>query len=237
MSDRLNVCVRSATWISVFVATLLGGCAPAAPDESVESGSSAWTDPDDPSWDCYAPEPGHPTPAEKEAFFANRLAAAREAERTNGTPAAALLAMAAIESGYGFTRIAKYATNEFGYKFVAAATAGGRPAYTLTCQPAWDVGNKYIVFGDPRDGFMWISMKLATRADWANYKAATDGYRAARAAGGDVVTAVNRWVDGIADAGYNYDPPTYKRKVKALIAAADLYRYSAAVTPGHPYEP
>lgn len=234
--DVYRFSARARTGFSVLcsmaVATSLSCSAPIDDDDPVEAASSAQTDPNDPRWDCYAPEPGHPTAAEKTGFFATHAAAAQEAERTYGVPAAALLAMAAVEGGYGFTRIALFARNTFGYKFTTSAAAGGRGSYTLGCQPSWDVGNRYIVFSSVRDGMLFVGYKLATRADWANYKAATDRYRAARNAGGNIITAVDAWVDGIADAGYNYDPPTYKRTIKSVIAANGLYRYSSAAWPG-----
>jgi hypothetical protein len=227
-SDRVNVCLRGTVFVTVF---FVASCvAPSESDERVGESSQAQTDPNDPSWDCYAPEPGHPTASEKTAFFTRRVAAAQEAERTYGVPAAAILAMAAQEGGYGFTRIALLAKNEFGYKFTSSSAAGGRGSYTLGCQPAFDVGNKYIVFSDARDGILFIAFKLATRADYANYKAATDAYRAARASGADVTTSVNKWIDGIANEGYNYDPPTYKATIKAMATRHSLYQYSASLT-------
>jgi hypothetical protein len=226
---------RAKIWLAVVplaAAMLLSCSATVDEDESLEAASAAQTNPNDPSWDCYAPEPGHPTAAEKASFFATHAAAAQEAERSYGVPAAALLAMAAVEGGYGFTRIALFAKNTFGYKFTSSSAAGGRGSYTLSCQPSWDVGNRYIVFGSVRDGMLFVGYKLATRADWANYKGPTDAYRAARRSGAGIQYAVNAWVDGIADAGYNYDPPTYKRTIKSVIAANELYRYSSAVSPG-----
>ncbi|MBX3232341.1 MAG: glucosaminidase domain-containing protein [Labilithrix sp.] len=208
-------------------------CAACAPiDEDVEDmgeTTSAAT-----SWDCYAPQPGHPTPAEKEAFLKKAGLSALKAERTYGVPASAILAMAAIEGGFGYTRTALYANNSFGYKFVSAGSAGGRGKYTLTCQPAWDVGNDYIVFRSLEDGILFVAYKLAVRADWANYKAATDRYRAARLADPDAdpTAAVNAWIDGIADEGYNYDPPVYKRTIKSAITTHALYRFSASAIPG-----
>lgn len=210
----------------------IASCAVAPDGEEVGVVDSAQrSDPNDPRWDCYAPEPGHPTSAEKTAFIEDNAPAAQEAERTYGTPAAAILAMAAVEGGYGFTRTSLFANNSFGYKFTTAAAAEWRSPYTLACQPSWDVGNRYIVFRDLRDGILFVSRKLATRADWANYKGPTDRYRADRAAGRDLVSAVNRWVDGIADAGYNYDPPKYKRTIKAAMASANLYAYAVQPPP------
>lgn len=227
----LRTGLRAGSLVAIIAAVT--GCAASSEDEeSTESASSAQTNPNDPRWDCYAPEPGHPTAAEKSAFLTTSAVAAQEAERTYGVPAAAILAMAAVEGGYGFTRTALFAKNAFGYKFGSTATAGGRGAYTLGCQPSWDVGNRYIVFSSIRDGILFVSQRLATRADWANYKGPTDRYRAARNAGANVTTAVNAWIDGIADAGYNYDPPTYKRTIKSMIAANGLYAYSGAVAPG-----
>lgn len=243
MSDRLSRVFVSRVFVSRVcrLAALLTvpitftiATSSCAGEESVDEPSAmtsaAQTDPNDPSWDCYAPEPGHPSPAEKQQFFTRNAPAAQEAERTYGVPAAAILAMAAQEGGYGFTRIAKYANNTFGYKFTSTSSAGGRGSYTLTCQPDWDVGNRYIAFSSLRDAILFISYKLANRADYANYKAATDRYRSRRAVGGDIATAVNEWIDGIADAGYNYDPPAYKRTLKALLASANLYAYSASVS-------
>ena len=239
MSDRmLDVCLQAGVRtgaLSLFIAVVasaLSGCFASSDDEALESSSSAQTNPNDPRWDCYAPEPGHPTPAEKSAFFTTHAPAAQEAESTYGVPAAAILAMAAVEGGYGFTRIALYANNTFGYKFTNTTAAGGRGSYTLGCQPSWDGGNKYIVFTSIRDAILFVGFKLATRADWANYKVATDRYRTARANGNNLTAAVNAWVDGIADAGYNYDPPTYKRTIKAAMSANGLYTYSSGVTPG-----
>jgi hypothetical protein len=141
--------------------------------------------------------------------------------------------MAAVEGGFGFTRTALYAKNSFGYKYVTASSAGWRPSYTLACQPDWDVGNQYIVFDSIEESILFVAWKLANRTD-VNYKAATDRYRAARRSDPDAdpSDAVNDWIDGIADAGYNYDPPTYKRTIKRAIAQNDLYRFSASAIPG-----
>lgn len=210
---------------------LFVACAPVPQEdeEVMEERSEAVT-----AWDCYAPQPGHPTPEEKTAFITSAGVSALKAERTYGVPASAILAMAAVEGGFGYTRTALHANNSFGYKFVSSAGAGGRGKYTLTCQPAWDVGNDYIAFRSTEDGVLFVAYKLANRADWANYKGPTDRYRAARLANpeADPTAAVDAWVDGIADAGYNYDPPTYKRTIKGAMKSLALYRFSASAIPG-----
>jgi hypothetical protein len=221
--------------ITLIALLSLTACA-ASPAASESLGdTSADISATDSSWDCYAPEPGHPTAAEKSAFITKAGAAALEAERTYGIPASAILAMAAVEGGFGFTRTALYANNSFGYKYGSAATAGGRGKYTLACQPSWDVGNVYIAFNSIEDGILFVGYKLATRADWVNYKKVTDAYRDAREANPDAdpTDAVNDWIDGIADAGYNYDPPTYKKTIKAAMSTNALYRFSASAVPGH----
>jgi len=151
-------------------------------------------------WDCYSPQPGHPTAAEKTAFIEELKLQAQEVEARWGTPAAALLAMAANESGYGFTRIGLYANNLYGWKWTSLEAAGGRSSYVLSCQPSWDPNNKYVSFEDRGDAVQFIGMKLATLA---RYKPATERYVSDIRAGVAVTTAVNRWVQGIQSAGYN----------------------------------
>src|SRR5690348_14462291 len=64
-------------------------------------------------WSCYGTKPGHPTPGERAAFVKDVSALAIVAERKHGVPAAALAALAIIESGYGWTRLALEANNIF----------------------------------------------------------------------------------------------------------------------------
>lgn len=184
---------------------------------------------------CYDPLPGHPTANEKTAFIKAIGAYAQEAERLHGTPAAGLLAMAAQESGYGFTKTGRFANNLYGFKWNGKESAGNRSYWTLTCQPSWDKNNKYIKFGDRREGVIFVGMKLATLKDLGggkrNYKAKTDRYVQDRKNGVDIKTAVNRWIDGIADAGYNYSPATYRKNIKKMAENLNSYQLSAAVTP------
>jgi hypothetical protein len=158
----------------------------------------------EPEWAWDAPKPGHPTSSEKTAFVNLITPYAREAEATYGPPAAALIAMACNESGYGWTRIGLEANNYFGWKWYSLEAAGGRWYYTLWEQPAWDEGNRYVLFSDARDCIMFVAMKLATLNNpWNNYKPHTDRYVSDIRNGVATITAVNRWVSGIAYAGYN----------------------------------
>jgi hypothetical protein len=191
------------------------------------------------NWGVYDPQPGHPTIDERDRFVAEIAHYAQEAEITYGVPASALTAMACNESGFGWTRIALHANNLSGFKFTTAAAAGGRGFYTLVGQPESDPGNRYIAFYDRRDAVMFVGAKLGTSA---RYKPATDQYQSDLAAGVDLETAANRWVAGIAAAGYNpysHYPSTtigfmnnYRAPGATYSALYNLYRYSrGTVTP------
>ena len=173
-------------------------------------------------WGCYDPQPGHPTPQERQAFLAAIKPAAQAAERTSGPPAAALAAMAVVESGYGFTRTGLEANNLYGWKYNSKAAAGGRGFYTLTCQPPEDVGNRYIKFATRTESIGFVAGKLAALS---YYRADTEAYRQARAANRPVKAAVDAWIDGISDP-YNWRPAQYAATIKAVMAANDLYPWS-----------
>lgn len=165
--------------------------------------------------------------------------AAQDAERIHGVPAAAIIAIASKESGYGNTRIYVNAFNAFGFKWTSTEQAEGRGYYVLSCQPAADPNNKYIKFKNYWDAALFVGKKLATAS---RYKATTDRYIKDRRDGVAVKTAVDRWIVGIADAGYNYDPATYKKHITqfannyqspsyTLSPTLNLYKASEGVTP------
>ncbi len=216
-STRPAALVRACAAVTVCI---LQACATEVTEE-VATGSQG-VSPNDPSWGCYDPQPGHPTAAEQQSFVARVGRAAQRAEAEVGVPAAAIAAMAAVESGYGFTRTALYAQNYFGYKMPAGG-AGSRGSYTLECQPAWDVGNVYVVFASLEDSVSWVANRLATSS---LYAPTTQRYQADRRAGVDVVTAVNRWVEGITYAGYNPYHEQYIAKITGAIARHRLYALS-----------
>lgn len=176
-----------------LVLFVLTGCIVGDHRESAEEQSSD-------NWGVYDPQPGHPTLDERDRFVAEVGRYAQEAEATYGVPAAALTAMACNESGFGWTRIALYANNLFGWKYTTASAAGGRPAWELVGQPEWDDNNLYVHFADRRDAVLFVASKLANNA---RYKPHTERYLADLAAGVDAGTAANKWVYGIAYAGYN----------------------------------
>ena len=181
---------------TLAVLVLLAGCIVGDQRESADEQAAD-------TWGIYDPKPGHPTTADRDSYVAEIGQYAREAEATYGVPAAAITAMACNESGFGWTRIALYANNLFGWKWTSAETAGGRPPWVLEGQPDWDPNNKYVKFADRRDAVLFVASKLANNA---RYKPHTDRYVADIASGVNVVTAANTWIRGIAFAGYNpYD--------------------------------
>ncbi|QNA89776.1 glucosaminidase domain-containing protein [Massilia sp. Dwa41.01b] len=180
--------------------------------------SAAPPDVDNPAWGCYDAMPKHPSMGEKDAFIAELAPAAVAAEAKGGPPAAGLLAMSALESGFGWTRTAVFANNLFGWKFVSPAAAGGRASWTLQCQPAFDKNKRYIVFRDRTDALSFVAERLRTND---RYRGITARYHADKAAGVDAPDAVGTWVKGIAAAGYN-PFPDYPAKVLRL---AGNYRH------------
>lgn len=164
-------------------------------------------------WQCYDPQPGHPTGAERKAFVDDISRHALAAEVRHGVPAPAIVAMAIQESGYGFTRTALNANNLFGFKWLSAAGAGNRASWELVCQPASDKNNRYIRFQDRADAIDFVAGRLAASQ---YYRHDTEAFKAAMARGADRTAAISAWIDGIAEP-YNADPPAYSRTVKRLL--------------------
>jgi hypothetical protein len=179
-------------------------------------------------WGCYDLKPGHPTASEQEAFVHEAARLAITAEERYGVPAAALVAMAIVESGYGWTRLALNTNNLFAWKHFPGPATDGRQYWVLECQPD-EPGSRFVVFADRAEAVDFVARQLATSE---NYRAETERYRRDRAAediraplerlgldgaaaGGatDVVAAVNRWVQGIADP-YSSNPEKWSRDVR-----------------------
>jgi hypothetical protein len=210
---------------------------------SLSVARAAGPDVNDPHWGCYDPLPGHATDTEKTAFITAMGPVALAAEQHGGPPAAGLLAMSSLESGYGWTRTAIFANNLFGWKFTGTVAAEGRSDWTLACQPVSDPNNRYIAFRDGTDSMTFVAGRLASME---RYAPVTRQYHTDREGGVPVDAAVAHWVRGIAAAGYN-PLPAYPAQVLSLAnnylhpgptpsAEFALYRFSTAptvsVTPG-----
>jgi hypothetical protein len=144
--------------------------APAAPRASATAPAEAWG--------CYDLKPGHPTASEQEAFVDEVARLATSAEDRYGVPAAALVAMAIAESGYGWTRLALNTNNLFAWKHFPGPAAEGRRYWVLECQPD-EPGTRFVVFANRAEAVDFVARQLATSD---NYRADTERYRRHRAA-------------------------------------------------------
>lgn len=160
--------------------------------------------------DCAAPLPGHPTPAEREAFVDEVSRLATDAERRHGVPAAAVAAIAIQESGYGWTSLARGSNNLMAWKWTTAEAAGGRDFWVLDC-PALGTRDRFIRFPSRAESVDFAAERLAV-AD--NYRADTERYR--REAGGDRDAAVDRWVEGVADP-YSTEPEAWASAIRRVM--------------------
>jgi len=118
-------------------------------------------------------------------FFNKVAGPARKAEEQYGVPAAGLVGMAMLESGYGFTRTAQLANNLFGWK----APASESMSYLLTCQPASDPGNHYRRFADWGEAVDAVGRKLGMGATRKQSASATRNYAHDRAMGMPITEA------------------------------------------------
>jgi hypothetical protein len=213
--------------------------APEAPNASQAASEAAE------AWGCYDLKPGHPTASEQRAFIEEVARLATAAEERYGVPAAALVAMAIAESGYGWTRLAINTNNLFAWKHFPDSATEGREYWVLECQPD-EPGNRFVVFADRAEAVDFVARQLASSE---NYRADTERYRQDRAAvdiraplerlgldgaaiGGatDVVEAVNRWVHGVADP-YSSNPEKWIRDVRHIMN--DPYAPSDRLSPEH----
>jgi hypothetical protein len=216
----------------VVLVCMLSACAGVRDDSAARATASA-----DPAWGCLGPQPGHPTAAEQTAFVEEVASLATRAEQRHGVPAAAITAMAILESGYGWSRLAQNTNNLMAWKSFPDAPAGGRDSWTLEC-PELGISDRFVVFRDRADAIDFVASQLAGSD---NYRADTERYRRDRASGVDVVEAVDRWVDGIADP-YSTRPENFRAEVRRLMndtydlgdapaAERNLYSLSEAVSP------
>jgi hypothetical protein len=197
------------------------------------------------AWGCYDLKPGHPTASEQRAFVEEVARLATTAEERYGVPAAALVAMAIVESGYGWTRLAINTNNLFAWKHFPGPAMEGREYWVLECQPD-EPGNRFVVFADRAEAVDFVARQLATSD---NYREDTERYRRDRAAeatraalerlglnqaalrsGADGIEAVNRWVQGVADP-YSSNPEKWSRDVRSILN--DPYAPSDRLSPEH----
>jgi Mannosyl-glycoprotein endo-beta-N-acetylglucosaminidase len=238
--------VTNLRGVSLVVLLWLNACSaepspPPAPNGPAPRGASATAPAEE--WGCYDLKPDHPTASEQEVFIEEVARLATKAEDRYSVPAAALVAMAIAESGYGWTRLALNTNNLFAWKHFPGPATEGRPYWVLECQPD-EPGTRFVVFADRAEAVDFVARQLAASD---NYRADTERYRRDRAAeavraplarlgsdqevaGGraDVVEAVNRWVEGVADP-YSSKPELWSRNVRHIMN--DPYAPSERLSP------
>ena len=160
------------------------------------------------SWSCYGAKPGHPTADERAAFVSDVSPFAIAAERKHGVPAAALVALAAVESEYGWTRLALEANNLFAWK-AGPVEAKTQKTYVPVCQQRRKTKGHFAVFASRAEAFDTVASKLATLDGFREY---TERYRVARKRGEPLERSVNAWVAGIATR-YSREPRVFSDKL------------------------
>jgi hypothetical protein len=196
--------------VPLIIGFMLAACSGVADDRS--SSQAPVTD-SSAAWGCDAPQPGHPTAAEKSAFIEEVGTLAIAAEERHGVPATALTAMAILESGYGWTRLAENTNNILAWKYSPGAAGEKRDFWVLEC-PEMGTSDRFFVFRDRAEAVDFVADQVASSD---NYREDTDRYRDDRTSGVPVVEAVNRWVDGIADP-YSSQPEEYRERVRRIIS-------------------
>ncbi|WJH39396.1 glucosaminidase domain-containing protein [Aliirhizobium terrae] len=161
---------------------------------------------------CYNPVRS-PTSAEKVSFVEEVSAPAVDAERKWGVPAPILAAMAIVESGYGFTRIAIKSNNILAFKWPGDTIAAGRKKFKLWCQPLEDKGNIYPAFKTRAEAIDFVASRLKFAS---HYKAATVTYGVDLKNGVDRKTAARKWLRTIAPK-YNWRPEQYIPDVSNMV--------------------
>ena len=226
----------SRSGVPLILIALLSACASVGEERAAAEAPDAALTETSAAWGCFEPQPGHPTEAERKAFVEEVAPLATRAEERHGVPATAIMAMTILESGYGWTRLAQNTNNLLGWKYFPEA-AGEREFWVLEC-PEQGISDRLLVFRDRAEAIDYVAAQLATSD---NYRADTERYVRDRASGANVVEAVNRWVDGIADP-YSTQPEQYRESLRRImketyefaegqVPRGDLYSLSEAVSP------
>ena len=211
--------------VPLILISLLSACAGLGEDRAAsEASADAALSETSAAWGCFEPQPGHPTEAERRAFVEEVAPLATRAGERHGVPATAIMAMAILESGYGWTRLAQNTNNLLGWKYFPEA-AGEREFWVLEC-PEQGISDRLLVFRDRAEAIDYVAEQLATSD---NYRADTQRYIRDRGSGVDVVEAVDRWVDGIADP-YSTQPEEYRASLRRVMS--ETYEFAEGQVPG-----
>jgi flagellum-specific peptidoglycan hydrolase FlgJ len=177
----------------------------------------------DDNWGCYNPKPGHPTKQERSAFVERLKPISEEVSKTYGVPAAGILSMAIVESGFGWTRTAISANNLYGWKYGKSAKDAELRSWRLECQPDSDPGKDYAVFASFEDSVRFVAKQLS---EMARYRDATRKAKEQAQQKVPVEKLVMDWFKAIQQAGYNPNP-SYPTQLFAAGKQAGLFEPTA----------
>ncbi len=189
---------------------------------------------------AYNPAIGHPTYNEQVNFIDSIKDAAIAAGVTHGLPASAIIGMACVEGGFGFTRSAYYANNIFGIKIWAQNPVNG---WQLKGQPDENDGRVPVIASHGRDRSMFNEKarydnwyrRFASRTEAIDYlcglllrkyQPARVNYQKHIVSGWSSPKASKQFCREIADLGYNHlGGEYYQAKIGAVMERWNLYQY------------
>jgi flagellum-specific peptidoglycan hydrolase FlgJ len=197
----------------------------------------------------YLAATGHPTVAEEMSFILDIKDEAIRIAHQHKLPASAIMGIAILESGAGYTRTAVYANNIFGLKIWNGASAAN--AWQLKGQPDEDEGrvkiikrlptkqfifeernrrdNWYQVFASWNESidFFVNEVILFQTGKWPrDYRQVADKYQANINAGLSKKEASLQFLYEIAENGYTSKGPSfYLEKIGPLMEKYNLYQY------------
>ncbi len=198
---------------------------------------------------AYNPAIGHPTSNEQANFIYSIKNAAISAQASYGIPASAIIGIACIEGGYGFTRSAYYANNIFGIKVWAQNPAGG---WQLKGQPDENGGSVPVIASYGRDRSLFKEgarydnwyRRFASREEairyfcdliLRKYQPARANYQKRIVTGASPQKAAKQFCREIADLGYNHlGGAYYEGKIGAVMDRWNLYQYDREVVKEDP---
>lgn len=197
----------------------------------------------------YLAAVGHPTATEEMSFILDIKEEAIRQARQYKLPASAIIGIAMLESGSGYTRTAVIANNIFGLKIWNGA--GAANAWQLKGQPDEDEGrvkilqrlptkqfifeeknrrdNWYQVFGSWNESldFFVTEVLLFQTGKWPrDYRHVSEKYQANIAAGLSKKDASLQFIYEIAENGYTSKGPSfYLDRIGAIMEKYNLYQY------------
>lgn len=144
--------------------------------------------------------------------------------KKNNLPTSVVIAMAALESGYGKSELARNANNFFGLK---DWTKDRSQAYQYTNQAyAGEVGNWYKKFNSREDclDFFMEELLMHKTGKWRNdYSPAVRAYQENTKKGMDKFEAIEKFIGHLVDLGYTTLPKhQYISRLRKLISQYNL---------------